>query len=143
MLILWLKAFHIIFLVCWFAGIFYLPRLFVNHAMTDNLESRKLLLLMEKKLYRFITPFAYLTIIFGLILTYLNLEYYISQIWFWIKLLLVVMLVLYHIQCGRFIKKFESEANKKSHIYYRWFNEIPVVALFGIVILVVIKPFSS
>ena len=136
MLILWLKAFHIIFLVCWFAGIFYLPRLFVNHAMTDNLESRKLLLLMEKKLYRFITPFAYLTIIFGLILTYLNLEYYISQIWFWIKLLLVVLLVLYHIQCGRFI-------NKKSHIYYRWFNEIPVVALFGIVILVVIKPFSS
>lgn len=143
MLILWLKAFHIIFLVCWFAGIFYLPRLFVNHAMTDNLEAKKLLLVMEKKLYRFITPFAYLTIMFGLALTYFNLEYYISQIWFWIKQLLVILLVLYHIQCGRFIKKFEIEENKKSHIYYRWFNEIPVVALFGIVILVVIKPFSS
>ena len=143
MLILWLKAFHIIFLVCWFAGIFYLPRLFVNHAMTDNLEAKKLLLLMEKKLYRFITPFAYLTIIFGLALTYLNFEYYISQIWFWIKQLLVILLVLYHIQCGRFIKKFEIEANKKSHIYYRWFNEMAVFALFGIVILVVIKPFSS
>lgn len=142
MLILWIKAFHLIFLVCWFAGIFYLPRLFVNHAMTGYLETKSLLLTMEKKLYRFITPFAYLTIFFGLILTYFNFEYYISQSWFWLKLLLVFGLVLYHIQCGKFIKNFELGINKKSHIFYRWFNEVPVFALFGIVILVVIKPFN-
>ena len=140
---LWIKALHIIFVICWFAGIFYLPRLFVYHAMSEDAQIRAQLLVMEQKLYRFVTPFAFLAIGFGAWLTSYNVDYYFSQTWFWSKIVLVAGLLAYHIQCGRYIKRFIAGEQPRSHIFYRWFNEAPVLALFAIVILVVIKPLSS
>lgn len=140
---LWIKALHIIFVICWFAGIFYLPRLFVYHAMSEDAQTRAQLLVMEQKLYRFVTPFAFLAIGFGAWLTSYNVDYYFSQTWFWSKIVLVAGLLAYHIQCGRYIKRFIAGEQPRSHIFYRWFNEAPVLALFAIVILVVIKPLSS
>ena len=98
---LWIKAFHIIFVICWFAGIFYLPRLFVYHAMSEHQQTRDHLLIMEQKLYRFVTPFAYLSIGFGAWLTSFNTEYYFSQSWFWGKIVLVAALLVYHIREGQ------------------------------------------
>ena len=140
---LWLKAFHIIFVICWFAGIFYLPRLFVYHAMSEHPQTRAQLSIMQRKLYRFVTPFAVLAILFGLALTSANPAYYWSAPWFWLKLALVLALIAYHIQCGRFINQLAQSDNVHSHVFFRWFNEAPVVALFAIVILVVIKPFQA
>ncbi|MGB5324874.1 MAG: protoporphyrinogen oxidase HemJ [Pseudomonadales bacterium] len=137
---LWLKAFHIIFVVCWFAGIFYLPRLFVYHAMSEHAETRAQLSVMERKLYRFISPFAVLAIGFGLALTAANPGYYFSAPWMWLKLLFVLLLVGYHLQCGRYIRELENDASARTHVFYRWFNEAPVIALFAIVILAVVKP---
>lgn len=137
---LWIKAFHIIFVICWFAGIFYLPRLLVNHAMVDDEATKAQLLQMEQKLYRFITPFALLAVALGLWLALLNWSYYASQAWFWIKFLLVIALLGYHWQCGRYIQRFARGENQRSHVYFRFFNEAPVLALFAIVILVVLKP---
>ena len=139
---LWIKSFHIIFVICWFAGIFYLPRLFVNHAMATHPETAAQLLVMERKLYRFITPFAFLAIGFGIGLTAMNIGFYLSQPWFLAKLVLVALLAIYHFQCGRYIKRFEMGEAPNSHTFYRWFNEIPVLMLFGIVILVVVRPLS-
>lgn len=138
---LWIKAFHIIAMVCWFAGIFYLPRLFVYHAMAEEQATRDHLKTMERKLYRFVTPFAALTIIFGLILLTQNWSFYLSQHWMQLKLLLVITLIIYHGYCGVLVTRFESDANIRSHIFYRWFNEAPVVVLFGAIILVVVRPF--
>lgn len=138
---LWIKAFHIIFIVCWFAGIFYLPRLFVYHAMADNEATCAHLRIMELKLYRFTTPFAALSIGFGLWLTSYNLDYYLAAGWFHAKVLLVLLLVGYHLICGRIVKQLQTEPVQRSHVFYRWFNEAPVLALFGAVILVVVKPF--
>ncbi len=140
---LWIKALHIIFVICWFAGIFYLPRLFVYHAMSEDAQTRAQLLVMEQKLYGFVTPFAFLAIGFGAWLTSYNVDYYFSQTWFWGKIVLVAGLLAYHIQCGRYIKRFVAGEQPRSHIFYRWFNEAPVLALFAIVILVVIKPLNS
>jgi putative membrane protein len=140
---LWIKAFHIIFVICWFAGIFYLPRLFVYHAMSEHQPTRDHLLVMEQKLYRFVTPFAYLSIGFGAWLTSFNTDYYFSQTWFWCKIVLVAALLIYHIQCGRYIKRFVAGEEPRSHTFYRWFNEVPVFALFAIVILVVVKPLTN
>ncbi|MDH5183696.1 MAG: CopD family protein [Gammaproteobacteria bacterium] len=138
---LWIKAFHIIFLVSWFAGIFYLPRLFVNHAMTDNDAVKKQLEGMERRLYRFITPFAILTLIFGL---WMYLDYaralYQHMYWLDIKLILITLLYVYHFYCGKIIRDFKAGKNTRSHIFYRWFNEFPVLVLFSVVILVVVKP---
>ena len=139
---LWIKALHIIFVICWFAGIFYLPRLFVYHAMSSEDNVRAQLLVMEQKLYRFITPFSYLAIGFGVWLASYNLDYYLAQPWFWAKLAFVACLLAYHIQCGRYIRRFATGEQPHSHSFYRWFNEAPVIALFAIVILVVIRPFS-
>ncbi|MYM63268.1 protoporphyrinogen oxidase HemJ [Pseudomaricurvus sp. HS19] len=137
---LWLKAFHIIFMVCWFAGIFYLPRLFVNHAMVEDTAIRAQLLLMERKLYRFITPFMFLTIGFGIALASLNWAYYSGAIWFHIKVSLVALLVIYHFYCGRCIRLLESDPESRSHVFYRVFNELPVLILFAAVLLAVLKP---
>ncbi len=137
---LWVKAFHIIFVICWFAGIFYLPRLFVNHAMTDHLETKKQLALMEYKLYRFISPLAWLAVAFGIWLSYLNWDFYKTEAWFHIKLLLVLPLIAYHMACGYFMRQFQNDLNSKTHIFFRWFNEIPVLILFAVVILVVVRP---
>ena len=135
---LWVKAFHIIFVTSWFAGLFYLPRLLVNHAMvTDNATSERLKL-MERKLYRFMFPLALLALGFGL---WLWLGYGIKGKWMHPKLTLVAVLIGYHILCGKLVEDFKNDRNKRSHIWYRWFNEIPVIALTIIVILVVVKPF--
>ena len=140
-LLLWVRAFHIIAMVCWFAGVFYLPRLFVNHAMAEDDTVKARLALMELKLYRFVTPFAWLTAGLGLWLLASGWEYYRHAHWMHAKLLLVALLAAYHLQCGRFVKIFARNANTHSHIFYRWFNELPVFLLFGSIILVVVKPF--
>lgn len=138
---LWIKAFHLIFMVCWFAGIFYLPRLFVYHAMADDEATQKHLATMELKLYRFITPFAFLTIAFGLWLASYNWSYYLQAKWFYAKLSLVLLLAAYHWQCGRYVKQLQQEPHSRSHVFYRWFNELPVLVLFAVILLVVLKPF--
>ena len=138
---LWLKAFHLIAVVCWFAGIFYLPRLFVYHAMATEQATRDHLKIMERKLYRFMTPFAVLTIGFGLVLIVLNPGYYRQAGWLHAKLLLVLLLAIYHWYCGRLVRIFAADRNHRSHVFYRWFNEAPVLILFAAVILAVVKPF--
>ena len=135
---LWVKAFHIIFVVSWFAGLFYLPRIFVNHAMATEPAEIARLKLMEYKLYRFVTPIAGLAVIFGL---WLWLGYGIGGNWMVVKFLLVLLLLGYHHYCGKLVKQFAADLNTRSHIFYRWFNEIPVLVLVVIVILVTVKPF--
>ena len=139
---IWIKAFHIIFMVAWFAGLFYLPRLFVNHAMAEEEEVRQRLALMEHKLYRFITPWMLLTLVFGF---WLLFDYawaaYSQMLWLHVKLLLVALLVAYHFYCGKLLRDFTRGNNRHSHVWYRWFNELPVLVLFAAVILAVVKPF--
>jgi putative membrane protein len=138
---LWIKALHIIFVVCWFSGIFYLPRLFVNSAMAEHDSTREQLNLMQHKLYRFMTGLAVFAVVFGLILLSMNWQYYMQSGWMHAKLLLIVLLIIYHVVCGRIVKAFAEGRNEKSHTWYRVFNEIPVLLLFAIVILAVVRPF--
>jgi putative membrane protein len=136
---LWIKAWHIIFMVTWFAGLFYLPRLFVYHAMSEDAISLERFKVMERKLfYGIMTPGAILTIVFGV---WLWLGYGITGGWLMAKLLLVVGLVIYHLYCGVLLVEFKHDRNKHSHVYYRWFNEVPVIALIAIILLVELKPF--
>jgi protoporphyrinogen IX oxidase len=135
---LWIKALHIIFVTSWFAGLFYLPRLFVNHAMETNPQAIARLILMETKLYRFMMPLAVLALIFGL---WLWLGYGFAGGWLHAKLMLVLALIAYHLYCGKLLNLFKAGKNTHSHIWYRWFNEFPVLILLAIVILVVVKPF--
>jgi putative membrane protein len=135
---LWVKAFHIIFVTSWFAGLFYLPRLFVNHAMVTDIATLERLTLMERKLYRFMLPLAVLAIGFGL---WLWLGYGITGGWLHAKLVLVGLLVAYHLYCGKLLNDFSLGKNQHGHVWYRWFNELPVIVLFIIVILVEVKPF--
>lgn len=135
---LWIKAFHIIFVVSWFAGLFYLPRLFVNHAMTTDAATLERLKLMERKLYRFMTPLAVLALALGF---WLWFGYGFRGGWLHAKLALVIGLVGYHWYCGRLVKDFAEDRNVRSHVFYRWFNELPVLILAAVVILVVVKPF--
>lgn len=135
---LWIKALHIVFVTSWFAGLFYLPRLFVNHAMVNDAPTLARLELMEHKLYRFMFPLAVLALGFGL---WLWLGYGISGGWLHAKLTLVVGLIAYHAYCGKIMRDFKTGKNQHSHVWYRWFNEIPVLVLFSVVILVVVKPF--
>lgn len=137
----WIKAFHIIFVITWFAGLFYLPRLFVHHAMTEEQACKERFKIMERKLYRFTTPSMALTIILGSLLLASNWSAYSSSGWIYAKLALIVLLVIYHLWCGKLVKSFANDTNTKSHVWYRWFNEAPVLALFAIVTLVVVKPF--
>ena len=139
---LWIKAFHIVAIVCWFAGIFYLPRLFVYHAMSEDQASIERFKIMERKLFNGImTPSAVIAIILGGWLIGYNAQYYMSSGWMHAKLFLVVLLILHHIACWIFLKQFKEDRNTRSHVFYRWFNEIPVALLIIIVILVVVKPF--
>ena len=139
---LWIKAFHIIAVVTWFAGLFYLPRLFVYHAQSEDSISNERFKIMERKLYRGITtPSMVATVVFGLWLIGYNVEGYMSQGWIHAKLLLVVLLIGYHFYCGHLVKVFRDDQNTRSHVFYRWFNEMPVLALVAIVILAVVKPF--
>ncbi len=137
---LWLKAFHLIFVVCWFAGLFYLPRIFVNYAASEQPETRDTLALMARRLYRFVTPFMYLVIGFGAALLSLNLEYYLQAWWMWAKLACMAFLIGYHIQCGRYVRAINEHSDHHSHVFYRFFNEVPVLFLFAMVILAVLKP---
>jgi putative membrane protein len=138
---LWLKAFHIIFVVCWFAGLFYLPRIFVYYAASEHRVVRTQLAVMARKLYRFVTPFMIITIVLGLAMMALNPDYYLESRWMWLKLGGVVFLIIYHVICGRYVQAINDNRNQHSHVFYRFFNEIPVLFLFGIVILAVLKPF--
>ena len=140
---LWFKALHLIFMVTWFAGLFYLPRLFVYHAMSNDKISTDRFKVMEKKLfYGITTPGGIFTIIFGYCLLIASgIDSYNNQLWFWLKMVLILILVLYHIYCFFLLQDFKYDKNKHTHIWYRWFNEIPVLILVGIILLAVIKPF--
>lgn len=141
MTILWLKAFHVIFMVAWFAGIFYLPRLFVNHAETTNQQVAEHLKGMERRLLYFITPFAFLTVVLGIALIYqYGYEWFVSMKWLHIKITLVIILLTYHVYCFKLLNTFKHDLNKRSGKFYRIFNEIPVLILFAAIILVYIRP---
>lgn len=135
---LWVKAFHIIFVTSWFAGLFYLPRIYVNLAMEQDQQAHARLILMANKLYRFMQPLMLLALAFGI---WLWLGYGFTGGWLHAKLTLVGLLIGYHHYCGRLLKQFKAQQNRHSHVWFRWFNEIPVLILFAVVILVVIKPF--
>jgi len=137
---LWVKALHIVFVVTWFAGLFYLPRLFVYHAMAHDRASLERFKVMERKLYRGImTPSAALAVAFGL---WLWLGWFRGASgWLHAKLALVVVLIAYHVWCGVLLRAFAAERNRKSPVWLRWFNEVPVVILVATVLLVVLKPF--
>lgn len=134
---MWIKALHIIFVASWFAGLFYLPRLFVNHAMVNDAATIAQFKLMERKLYKFMTPLGVLALVFG---TWIWLGYGYTGTWLHIKLALVGVLVAYHLYCGHLVQVFARDENKRSHVFYRWFNELPVLILFVVVFLVVLKP---
>jgi putative membrane protein len=137
-IVLWVKSLHIIFVVTWFAGLFYLPRLFVYHAMAVEPEGRERFKVMERKLYwGIMAPGAVLSIVFGVWLW----VYGITGGWLYAKLVVVLLLVAYHLYCGRLLIDFARDRNTKSHVWFRWFNEIPVLFLAAGVILAVVKPF--
>jgi putative membrane protein len=140
---LWTKALHIIFMVTWFAGLFYLPRLFVYHAMATDETSSERFKIMERKLYfGIMTPGAVLTILFGFWTLYLaGWHAYAGTYWLHVKLFLVALLVVYHFYCGKLLRDFRHDRNCHGHVWYRWFNEVPALFLIAIVILAVVKPF--
>jgi putative membrane protein len=136
---LWVKALHILFVTSWFAGLFYLPRIFVNLAMETDAAARARLLLMARKLYRFMTILAVPALGFGL---WLWLGYGIGARtgWMYAKVAVVVLLIGYHHACGRLLRRFEAGGAARSHVWFRWFNEAPVLLLLAAVVLVVVKP---
>ena len=136
---LWVKALHIIFMVTWFAGLFYLPRLFVYHAMAEDAASKERFKIMERKLYwGIMAPGGVLTLVFGF---WLWFGYGFSGAWLYAKLAVVVLLIVYHLYCGVLLADFALDRNTKSHVWFRWFNEVPVIFLAAAVFLVVLKPF--
>ena len=138
---LWILALHIIFVVTWFAGLFYLPRLFVYHAECQDQIGNERFKIMERKLFfGIMTPSGILASIFGLWLLFLNLPAYTNALWMHFKLALVVILWIFHIWCGKYYFAFKRDQNRHSHKFYRWFNEIPTVLLIAIVLLAVLKP---
>ncbi len=138
---LWVKALHIIAVICWFAALFYLPRLFVYHAMAEDAAGRERFKIMERKLYRGImTPSMIATVVFGLWLIHFNPAYYLQSGWMHVKLCSVLLLIGYHFACGHFLRQFRDDCNTRSHNFYRVFNEAPVLLLVLIVIMVVVKP---
>lgn len=140
-MMLYVKALHLIFMVTWFAGLFYLPRLYVYHAMSDDQISIDRFKVMERKLfYGIMTPGAILTLIFGFWLLALT-PHWLNMVWLQVKLALLLLLVIYHIWCGKLLIDFKHDKNKYSHVWYRWFNEVPVIGLIVIILLAVVKPF--
>ncbi len=136
---LWLKTFHIVFMVTWFAGLFYLPRLFVYHAMNENPDTAATFKVMERKLLIMTHIGGVLTWVFGLLLLW-QMPVWLDYGWMHIKLALVVALTAYHYVCVRLVKTFASDGNRHSHRWYRWFNEVPTLILIAVVALVVLKP---
>ena len=142
MTILWLKALHLFFMVAWFAGIFYLPRLFVYHAENRHPATSDTFKVMERRLLYFVTPFAILTLVFGLALIWQYGGAWFKQAhWLHAKLLLVIMLYVYHGYCFKLLADFKQDNNRRSPKFYRIFNEIPVLVLLAIILLAVLKPF--
>lgn len=139
---LWVKAFHIVMVVSWFAGLFYLPRLFVNHAMATEPSEIARLKLMERKLYRFMTPIGILALVTGIWMWGLY-GFFAGEGWRWmhVKLTLVLLLAGYHGWCWKIYRDFAADKNTRSHVWYRFFNEVPVLILIAVTILVVVKPF--
>jgi len=139
---LWIKTFHIVFIASWFAGLFYLPRIFVNLAQQTDPAVQQVLLGMARRLYRFTNILAIPAVLLGL---WLYVQYGIGRGpgsgWMHAKLALVVLVIGYHHSCGVILRKFEQGANRRSHVFYRWFNEVPVLMLVAVTALVVIKPF--
>ena len=139
---LWIEAFHIIAVICWFAALFYLPRLYVYHAMAEDRVSQERFKVMERKLYRGImTPSAVATVVLGIWLISMAPDFYLRAGWLHAKLFAVALLIAYHIACWWFLVQFREDRNQRSHVFYRYFNELPVVLLVAIVILAVVKPF--
>lgn len=136
----WIKALHIVFIASWFAGLFYLPRIYVNLAMETEPAAKARLLLMANKLYRFMTILMIPALVLGLIL-WLGYGVGKSSSWMHAKLAIVLLMIGYHHVCKRMLKQFERDENIRSHVWYRWFNELPVIGMFAAVILVVVKPF--
>jgi putative membrane protein len=139
---MWLKAWHLIGMVTWFAGLFYLPRLFVYHAMSEDEISNERFEVMERKLYYGITtPGGIFTLVFGLWMLH---DYawaaWGDQLWLHIKLALIGLLVAYHLYCGKLVADFKHDRNTRSHVWFRWFNELPVLVLIAVVLLAVLKP---
>ena len=135
---LWIKAFHILFVVSWFSGLFYLPRIFVNLAQETQPAALERLLGMARRLYRFTTILSVPAVLLGI---WLWLGYGFSGGWLHAKLALVLVTIGYHHACGSLLRKFEAGQNRRSHKWFRYFNELPVLVLLAIVILVVVKPF--
>ncbi len=140
---LWVKAFHIIFMVTWFAGLFYLPRLFVYHAASTDEISNDRFKIMERKLfYGIMTPGGIITLLLGF---WMLFDYawaaYKTDLWMQLKLIAVLILIAYHAYCWKLVKDFKHDVNTRSHVWYRWFNEFPVLLLVAVVIFVVVKPF--
>ncbi len=142
MLLPWLKAFHIFFVASWFAGLFYLPRIYVNLAMVPagSDAERQRLLLMARKLLRFMTVIAVPAVVLGLAL-WLGYGVGRGQGWMHAKLAIVLLIIGYHHALGRILRKFEAGAMQRGHVWFRWFNEVPVLFLLGATLLVVLKPF--
>ncbi|ABD80093.1 protoporphyrinogen oxidase HemJ [Saccharophagus degradans] len=137
---LWVKALHIVSVICWFAALFYLPRLFVYHAMSEDTISKERFKTMERKLYRGIaTPSMIATIIFGGWTASYAWDYYSGSTWFWIKMALVVLLIGYHHMCAKYMRAFRDDKAVPGHVFFRWFNEFPVLLLIAVVILAVVK----
>jgi len=138
---LWLKAFHVIAMVTWFAGLFYLPRLFIYHAMDENKASFELFKLQEKRLFGIMTIGALATVVFAFALVGMNAAYLAQSGWFHVKMLFVLGLFGYHYWCYRIMITFRKGENKRSDKWYRWFNEAPAIPLIAIIVLVIVKPF--
>lgn len=140
---LWVKAFHLIFMVTWFSGLFYLPRLFVYHAMaTDSISIERFKIMERKLFFGIMTPGAILTLFFGGWLISFNLVGYFKQPWIHLKLGLIFLLVIYHIYLGSCLFSFKADQNKHTHVFYRFLNEVPVFFLVAIILLAVVKPFN-
>lgn len=138
----WIKAFHVIAMVTWFAGLFYLPRLYVYHAMPNDFTTIARFKVMEHKLYYYITtPGGVLTILFGLLLWLPHYAAYSHAWWLHIKLVLVGLLIIFHIYCGYLLHLFKQNRNSHSEKFYRWLNEFPTIILISVVILTIVKPF--
>lgn len=138
---LWVQAFHVIFMVSWFAGLFYLPRIFVYYAASSDPVTKSTLATMARKLFKFVTPFLVLTVALGLWRMSFQWDYYLSSGWMHAKLLCVAFLIAYHVQCGIYMGRISRGDDQKTHVFYRFFNEVPVLFLFAIVLLVYLRPF--
>lgn len=137
---LWIQGLHVVFVITWFAGLFYLPRIFVYYAQAEDEATKATLAVMARKLYKFVTPLMMLAVALGLWRLSSAFDAYIGSLWMQLKLIGVVCLLIYHLQCGRYVARITGGDDSKSHVFYRFFNEVPVLFLFAIVLLVYIRP---